>query len=204
MYHMYHRGPVGPLALLTLVAALTLLAGCPQHPPGTESSEIASEPPSQAAQLSQPERPSDAPTAPVSDLTSLELEFADGTKKTVEGWKGKVLVLDFWATFCEPCTKKLPKLQKLQAELGEDKVAIIAVALDPDVGTAKAWAKANKITLPVARFTDAIKKAFFPGQETIAIPQVRVLNGEGKLAKSWGPEGTVEELAAELKKMTSG
>jgi thiol-disulfide isomerase/thioredoxin len=131
----------------------------------------------------------------------LELRFGDGTRKKLGDYLGKVVLLDFWATYCKPCVTKLPLLVALQRELGEQQLAVITITLDPDIATATNWAKANKMTLPIAEFTNNIKEAFFRGQETVAIPQARLLDRDGKLVKSWGPQDSFEKIAATVREM---
>ena len=111
------------------------------------------------------------------------------------------MLLDFWATFCEPCIEKLPHVQALQAKYGEKKLTVIAVTLDPDIQTAVGWAKAHEMTLPIARFSDEMKAEFFPGEDVVVIPQTRLLDAEGKLVKAWGPEASVSELEQALAEM---
>lgn len=135
-------------------------------------------------------------------MSQLELPMADGTKKKTSEFRGKVVVLDFWATYCKPCIEKLPQLQELAEKWG-DKVAVVAVTLDPDVEAAAGWAKAHKITLPIASFHDAMKPVLFPDQETIAIPQVRVIGADGKLARSLGPDDTLDAIAAAVNELLS-
>jgi thiol-disulfide isomerase/thioredoxin len=45
-------------------------------------------------------------------------------------YKGKVVLLNFWATWCAPCVKEMPSLDKLQAEMGKDKFVVIPLSLD--------------------------------------------------------------------------
>lgn len=161
------------------VALAVVTAGCSREP----------------AQVSG-EQPSTPPVAKTTiEVSQLELSMADGAKKKISEFRGKVVVLDFWATYCKPCIEKLPQLQELAEKWG-DKAAVVAVTLDPDVKAAAEWAKAHKITLPIASFDDAMKPILFPGQETIAIPQVRVIGPDGKLVRSLGPDDTLDALAA--------
>jgi cytochrome c biogenesis protein CcmG, thiol:disulfide interchange protein DsbE len=53
---------------------------------------------------------------------------------TLHGLSGKVAVVDFWATWCEPCKKSFPKLEALNAKYGSDGVAIVGVSEDDDKG----------------------------------------------------------------------
>lgn len=62
----------------------------------------------------------------------LEKEFqtANGAAKTVSDFEGKVVVLNFWATWCPPCRKEMPYLDALQGEMGGDDFQVIALAMD--------------------------------------------------------------------------
>ncbi len=53
----------------------------------------------------------------------------DGSMRSVEEWDGKVLVINFWATWCPPCRDEIPEFIKLQNEYGEQGLQFIGVAL---------------------------------------------------------------------------
>lgn len=61
-----------------------------------------------------------------------DLAFQDGTGKPlkVSDWKGRVMLLNLWATWCAPCRKEMPDLSKLEAELGSDQFEVVAVSVD--------------------------------------------------------------------------
>ena len=61
-----------------------------------------------------------------------DLAFQDGAGKPVKlsDWKGKVVLVNFWATWCAPCRKEMPDLSKLQAELGSDQFEVLAISVD--------------------------------------------------------------------------
>ena len=61
-----------------------------------------------------------------------EATFQDGTGKerTLADWRGKVVLLNLWATWCLPCRKEMPSLDRLQKELGSDKFQVVAVSVD--------------------------------------------------------------------------
>lgn len=67
-----------------------------------------------------------------------EITFKDdkGETRSLAEWKGKVLLLNLWATWCAPCKVEMPSLDRLQAKLGGPDFAVLAVSLDrggPDV-----------------------------------------------------------------------
>ena len=59
----------------------------------------------------------------------------DGTEETLAAYAGKVVLIDFWATWCAPCIAALPKLRKLHAELPPDRFTMLAINADADLET---------------------------------------------------------------------
>src|SRR6266403_886929 len=61
-----------------------------------------------------------------------EIAFADGAGKTVSlaDFRGRVVLVNLWATWCEPCIREMPSLDRLQAALGGDDFAILLVSQD--------------------------------------------------------------------------
>lgn len=61
-----------------------------------------------------------------------ELVFldADGNERSLEDFQGRVVVLNLWATWCAPCRKEMPSLDRLQATLGGDDLEVVALAVD--------------------------------------------------------------------------
>jgi thiol-disulfide isomerase/thioredoxin len=66
--------------------------------------------------------PEELPTAPFVD--------AEGRERTLADWKGKVVLLNLWATWCAPCRKEMPALDRLQATLGSEQFEVVAVSVD--------------------------------------------------------------------------
>jgi thiol-disulfide isomerase/thioredoxin len=61
-----------------------------------------------------------------------DLAFQDGAGKPLQlsDWKGRVVLLNLWATWCAPCRKEMPDLSKLEKELGSDQFEVVAVSVD--------------------------------------------------------------------------
>ncbi len=64
---------------------------------------------------------------PMPDIT-----FEDGTgaARTLSSFKGRVVLLNLWATWCAPCRKEMPALDRLQAEFGGDRFEVVALSVD--------------------------------------------------------------------------
>lgn len=58
------------------------------------------------------------------------LPALSGGKQSIAAWDGKVVVLNFWASWCEPCRREIPLLQALQEQYGEKGLQVVGVAID--------------------------------------------------------------------------
>ncbi len=66
-------------------------------------------------------------------LLALTLPDIDGRDQPFEQWRGKVLIVNFWATWCEPCREEMPEFVKTQAKLGDKGLQFVGIAIDqPD------------------------------------------------------------------------
>lgn len=59
----------------------------------------------------------------------------DGTEEPLSAYRGRVLLIDFWATWCVPCIDALPELRKMVADLSADRFALLAVSVDEELET---------------------------------------------------------------------
>jgi thiol-disulfide isomerase/thioredoxin len=117
---------------------------------------------------------SDAPTAP-----DWSLRDVNGKDVTLSSFKGKVVVLNFWATWCPPCREEIPDLIKLQKKYAEKGLVVIGMSVD-EAGPAavKAFVRRTGMNYPVVIVDE--KTAFAYGI-TGAIPTTFVINREGKV-----------------------
>jgi len=86
------------------------------------------------------------PAAPAATAPQVTFQDAEGRPRSLSEWRGKIVVLNFWALSCPPCRAEMPALDRLQAAMG-DRVAVIAVASGPNPPTrVAAFLAENDIT----------------------------------------------------------
>jgi peroxiredoxin len=126
-------------------------------------------------------------------------DVAGGGDQTLEAYAGKVLIVDFWATWCEPCKQSFPAYQKLQAELGGDLV-IVGISQDDDAKGIPAFLSETGAKFPVV-WDDgkAVAKAYSPP----TMPTAFVIDRSGivrfvHVGYRAGDEATLEEEVRSL------
>jgi thiol-disulfide isomerase/thioredoxin len=70
------------------------------------------------------------PTIPGRPAPIETFHDADGNELNLQGFGDKVVLLNLWATWCAPCLKELPSLDRLQAQLGGDRFQVVAISVD--------------------------------------------------------------------------
>jgi thiol-disulfide isomerase/thioredoxin len=93
----------------------------------------------------------------------LRFRMANGSPAKVSDFRGKVLVLHFWGSWCGPCRRELPDLQQLAAQFaGHREVRFIFLPVREPFAVARAWAQDHKLALPLADsgVTDSGEPAF--------------------------------------------
>ncbi len=83
--------------------------------------------------------------APLPEPTLVDL---DGHAHRLADWRGQVLVVNFWATWCPPCREEMPAFAALQAELGGRGLQFVGIAID-DPGEVRAYLARHPVNYPV-------------------------------------------------------
>jgi thiol-disulfide isomerase/thioredoxin len=113
--------------------------------------------------------------APVGDVTMTDV---DGRTISTAALKGKVIIVNFWATWCPPCRAEIPDLIALQNKY-KDQLQIIGISDDDDPpAVVKQWADAHKMNYPIVMSTDALRKAF---AGVAALPTSFIVNRESRV-----------------------
>lgn len=108
----------------------------------------------------------------------------DGSEFRLEDHRGKVVVVNFWASWCEPCREEMPALQQAADEAGNDVVFVGVGAKTDREGDARAFAEEFAITYPVGRDTeggDRVNGAIQTDYGVFAFPSTYVIDPEGRI-----------------------
>jgi len=117
----------------------------------------------------------------------------DGNTISLKEMKGKVIFINFWATWCPPCIAEMPSIKELHNEMGNE-VAFVMLSLDRDFETAKAFDKRKGYDLPIYTLAGKLPKMY----ESSAIPTTYVIDVDGTLALTHN--GMADYSSTEFKK----
>jgi thiol-disulfide isomerase/thioredoxin len=135
-----------------------------------------------------------SPGQPAPDFNIVGL---DGKKYSLNDFKGKVIYLDFWASWCGPCMRELPFAKKIKQEYEGKDILFLYISIDDD---AAAWKKAvaskdiKGVHLNDPDFSGKVGKAY----NLVGIPSYFLIDKNGKIISNNPPRPSSEE---ELKKV---
>ena len=135
-----------------------------------------------------------ADPAPAWDLKSL-----DGKSVKLSDFKGKVVILDFWATWCPPCRAEIPNFVDLQKQYGKKGLQVVGVSLDQGpVDGVVSFAKAQNINYPIVMGDDDVAQKYGGVQ---AIPTTFIIDPKGNIVQKHVGFTDKDEFEAEIKKL---
>lgn len=98
-------------------------------------------------------------------LTGLAIETADGLKLWEEAFRGRFVLLNVWATWCPPCVKEMPSLDRLQAMKGSGTFEVVALSIDR---------QGLEVVEPFFRKTGLTSLAIYLDREARSMPGLRI------------------------------
>jgi len=160
----------GPLVRSLALAGLVFVAGCSSSPPPPAADSGPAAATDEAPLIQLLKEPVDVPAFTVRDIDGKTISLAD--------LKGKVVLVNFWATWCPPCRAEIPDLVKLQDKY-RDRLVIVGISEDEvDPAQVKAFATAQKMNYPIVMATTELRQIF---KGVAALPTTFVLDTEGKI-----------------------
>ena len=114
------------------------------------------------------------------ELPAFTLTDLDGKTMSSTDWKGKVVVVNFWATWCAPCRAEIPDLVALQDKY-RDQLLVVGISEDEGpVDKVRTFTAERKVNYPIVMTTPDVEK-LFPG--IVALPTTFILDKDGKVAQ---------------------
>jgi thiol-disulfide isomerase/thioredoxin len=124
-----------------------------------------------------------------------------GQSQNLKQYAGKIVVLNFWASWCEPCREEMPELSKLYETYKDKNLVVLGVAID-DVAAISKFVKETKVSYPLfAADMQGMEIATNLGNNKDVLPYTVIIKADGSVAKTYFGRVTKPLLEETLTKL---
>lgn len=117
----------------------------------------------------------------VTDFFAISLADADGRRHAFSAWRGNIVVVNFWATWCPPCRDEMPVFSRLQDRYAAQGVQFLGIALDA-ADAVRAYSQQHRIAYPLliggSTGVDLVQRF---GNRTLGVPYTVLIDREGEV-----------------------
>ena len=126
------------------------------------------------------------------------VEGEQGVGVSLEDYEGKVVLLNFWATWCPPCIQEMPSLNALYADLRDSGLVVLGISVDEDADQYEAFLERSGVSFPTARDPDRTVSTRYG---TAKYPESYLISRTGRVLRKYvGPENWLKpEIANYLR-----
>ena len=119
----------------------------------------------------------------------------DGQDFDISSLRGKIVLVDFWATWCQPCIRELPNVSLLYRRYHDQGFEVVGVSLDPEMGALKDFLRSKEVSWATIPASIGSENPVIAHYGIFSIPQMILIDRDGKVIAT-GLRG--EELNAQL------
>lgn len=126
-----------------------------------------------------------ASTLTTQTFFAANLANENGVSQALRQYKGKIIVLNFWATWCAPCREEMPELSQLYAEYKTKNVVVLGVAVD-ELALVKEFSLATPVSYPLfAAENEGMNLGINLGNDKGVLPYTVIINADGSVVKTF-------------------
>ena len=162
-----------------ILVLMFIVAGCKKKgPEPTQQAEVKAE-----EKTTQPSGDKAPPGPSAKSAPSFTLQDLNGKQVSLSDFKGKVVILDFWATWCPPCVKEIPHFIALYEQYKDQGFAIVGISVDREgINVVKSFARKYQVNYPILMTDGQVDKAYggIP-----SIPTTFVIDSAGNIRQKY-------------------
>jgi peroxiredoxin len=140
------------------------------------------------------------PQGPAAESAAPDAEHGTLSLSDLEG---RVVLLNFWATWCEPCESEMPAMERLYREIPRDRFELVAVSIDAERGAVEAFQEEYQLSFPIVLDRD---QATYKTYQTMGVPESLLIDQQGRVVERYvGPkEWDAREYVDRLRELIDG
>lgn len=140
-------------------------------------------------------QPASGPGGAAEKAAPLSGKDLEGRTVSLSDFAGKVVLVDFWATWCVPCKAEVPELVRLQAEHGPKGFVVLGPSMDEETASVAPFAKAKKVNYPMLLLGTELAPA---GWVVPGLPTAYLVARDGTVLKRYFGAKDADELEADV------
>lgn len=118
-------------------------------------------------------------------LFASQLSNANGVNQDLSQYKGKIIVLNFWATWCPPCREEMPELSALHNEYKNKNVLVLGIAVD-ELDLVKKFSEESPVSYPLfAAENEGMELGSSLGNDKGVLPYTVIINADGSVVDTY-------------------
>ena len=143
---------------------------------------------------------SDANVAPADHPPAAEFSLTDlsGQKLALASFKGKVVLLDFWATWCDPCRAEIPHFVEMQNKYGKEGLQVVGISMDDEEQPVREFYNKFRMNYPVAVGDADIARSY---GGIFGLPVAFIIGRDGRIYGKHIGETSPDVLEKDIKKL---
>lgn len=140
--------------------------------------------PDRASRLAEPQQAAPEAMSPRAAM-SLSMPDLDGNMHSLADWHGKVMLVNFWATWCPPCRKEMPLLVKLQAKYAAQGLQVVGIATDEtSEDTVRSFTQHIMVNYPILMGPEQVSEMVAGlGGNLIGLPYTLLVSRDGEVLR---------------------
>jgi thiol-disulfide isomerase/thioredoxin len=128
-----------------------------------------------------------------------DLPDLNGKIVSLEDFRGKVLIINFWATWCPPCEEEIPKLNQLQKKYKNEGLVVIGIALDKDsLNLVEPFIRKKRVGYPILVGNEQLLRSL---KDFSGVPTTLIVDQKGNLKKKYDGSFDKDDLEKSLKEL---
>jgi peroxiredoxin len=128
------------------------------------------------------EVPSQVSTQP---LFAAKLQDENGEFQALGQWKGKLIVVNFWATWCPPCLEEMPELARLQDKYRDQNIVVLGISTD-ELDKIQEFSSEHPVSYPLLSGNlEAMELGISLGNDKGVLPYTVIIKSDGTIAKTY-------------------
>ena len=131
----------------------------------------------------------------------------DFTRKSLDGktirlsdYRGKVVLLNFWATWCGPCIAEIPRFSGWQTKYGPQGLQVIGISMDDDVAPVQKFNRKHQLTYPIVMGDEHLGELY---GGVLGLPITYLIGPDGKIIARYMGETDLNQMEARIGKLLS-